>query len=48
MDGGVYFTVAQHFNIGAEVRYSMADVDIAGVDADAGGLHVGLLLGYHW
>lgn len=48
LDGGVYFTLAQHFNIGAEIRYSKADITIAGVDGDAGGLHFGLLLGYHW
>jgi opacity protein-like surface antigen len=48
LGGGVYFTLGGHFNLGLEVRYSDADVTIAGVDANAGGTHYGLLAGYHW
>lgn len=46
--GGVYWTLAEHFNIGLEGKYSSADVTLFGVNADAGGGHFGLLLGYHW
>ena len=46
--GGVYFTLAEHFNLGLEFKYSSADVTIAGVDVNAGGNHFGLLAGYHW
>jgi opacity protein-like surface antigen len=48
LGGGVYFTLGEHFNLGLEVKYSKADVTIAGVDTDAGGTHFGLLAGYHW
>jgi hypothetical protein len=48
LNGGVYWTLARVFNLGLDLRYSKAEVTIAGVDADAGGTHVGLLLGYHW
>jgi opacity protein-like surface antigen len=46
--GGLYFTIAERFNIGADARYSTADVTLAGIDVDAGGGQIGLLLGYHW
>jgi len=46
--GGVYWTLAEHFNIGFDVRWSKAEVTFYGVDGEAGGSHVGLLLGYHW
>jgi opacity protein-like surface antigen len=48
LGGGVYFTLGQHFNIGLELKYSTANVNIAGVDVNAGGTHFGLLAGYHW
>lgn len=48
LDGGVKFAVTPNFNVGLEIRYSKADVTIAGVDADAGGWHIGGLVGYHW
>lgn len=46
--GGVYFTLAGHFNIGLDLRVSRAEVEVAGVDTDAGGDHLGVILGYHW
>ena len=48
LGGGVYFTLGDHFNLGLELKYSKADVTIAGVDTDAGGNHFGILAGYHW
>ncbi|MGE5172432.1 MAG: outer membrane protein [Betaproteobacteria bacterium] len=48
LDGGLYFTLGQHFNLGFELKYSDADVTIAGINVKAGGTHVGLLAGYHW
>ncbi len=48
LGGGVYFTLAEHFNLGFELKYSDASVTIAGVDVNAGGTHIGLLAGYHW
>ncbi len=45
---GIFGTLAKHFNIGLDLRYSAADLTIEGVDIQAGGTHIGLLLGYHW
>ena len=46
--GGAYVTLAEHFNIGAQVRYSWAELELFDVDVAAGGWHVGGLIGYHW
>jgi hypothetical protein len=48
INGGVYWTIGTSFNIGLDLRYSKAEVTVVGVDAEAGGGHAGLLLGYHW
>ncbi len=48
LNGGVYWTLGQHFNLGLDLRYSQADVTLFGIDADAGGTHAGIILGYHW
>ena len=48
LGGGIYWTLAEHFNIGFEGKVSSADVTLFGVDADAGGTHIGLLAGFHW
>jgi opacity protein-like surface antigen len=48
LNGGIYWTLGLHFNLGVDLRYSDADVTIAGVDGEAGGSTAGLLLGYHW
>jgi hypothetical protein len=48
VEGGIYWTLAEHFNIGFDVRWSKAEVTFYGVDGEAGGTHAGLLLGYHW
>lgn len=48
INGGVYWSLRDAFNVGIDLRYSDADVSFAGVDANAGGVHAGLLLGYHW
>ena len=48
LNGGVYFTLGQHFNVGLDLRYSEAEVTLFGIDGEAGGTHAGLILGYHW
>jgi hypothetical protein len=47
-DGGVYFTLFEHFNLGVDVRWSAAEVNLFEVDGEAGGWHVGGLIGFHW
>jgi hypothetical protein len=44
---GAYVTLARHFNLGADFRYTHARVDI-GETVNAGGFHFGLLVGFHW
>ena len=46
--GGVYWTLADHFNIGLEAAFSTAEVTLFDLDADAGGGHFGVLAGFHW
>ena len=54
VDAGVFWTLGKRFNIGVDVRWSEAKVDLdfgSGVvakDINAGGLHYGLLLGFGW
>ena len=53
LGGGIFWRLGQRFNIGGDLRWSTADLepDVAGVtvgELDAGGLHVGLLLGFGW
>ena len=48
LNGGVYWTLGQHFNLGLQARYSKAEVTLAGIDGEAGGTHAGIMLGYHW
>jgi len=47
-DGGAYVTLGGHFNIGVDVRWSKAEVTLFNIDGEAGGWHVGMLIGYHW
>jgi opacity protein-like surface antigen len=48
LNGGIYWTLARSFNVGFDVRYSRAKVTLFGTEVEAGGGHVGLLVGYHW
>lgn len=48
LNGGVYWTLGQHFNLGLQARYSKAEVQFLGVDIEAGGTTVAVMLGYHW
>jgi hypothetical protein len=47
-DGGVFWRLGQRFNIGFDVRLSAAEVELFQVDTEAGGSHLGLLLGWGW
>lgn len=46
--GGVYVTLADHLNLGVDLRFSGAEVTLYDVDGAAGGAHLGVLLGYHF
>jgi len=48
LNGGVYWTIGQHFNLGLQARYSQAEVTLFGANVEAGGTHAGIMLGYHW
>jgi opacity protein-like surface antigen len=45
---GTYYAVTPHFNLGLDVRYSKAEVTLFDQDREAGGLNVGITIGYHW
>lgn len=54
LSGGTLWTLPNGFNVGAELRYSDADVDLTSEGFiskqrfDAGGFHMNVMLGYHW
>jgi len=48
VNGGIYWTLAEHFNIGFDLRWSKAEVTLLGIKGEAGGTHAGVLVGYHW
>jgi opacity protein-like surface antigen len=45
---GFYWRPITHLNIGIDIRTSGGDVELFGEDLEAGGIHAGLLVGYHW
>ena len=45
---GAYYAVTPRFNVGLDVRYSKAEVNLFDIDRKAGGLNAGLTIGYHW
>ncbi len=48
LQGGVYWTLYEHLNVGVELKYSYAGVDLFGIDRNGGGYHFGGLIGYHY
>ncbi len=54
LGGGLFWRLGQRFNIGGDVRWSSAEVSPDSIDPElaaeleAGGLHIGLLLGFGW
>lgn len=46
--GGIMFTIADHLNLGVNVRYSKAEAELYGYDTSGGGLHYQALIGYHF
>ena len=45
---GTYYAVTPSFNIGVDVRYSIAEVTLFNQEREAGGVNAGLTAGYHW
>lgn len=45
---GIYKTLWRHFNLGVDVRYSDAKIKHYDENRNAGGFHIGLILGYCW
>jgi len=48
VNGGIFWTLASYLNLGFELGYSKATVDVYDVDAEAGGGHALFLVGFHW
>lgn len=48
-EGGIYWELERHFNIGTEFLWSWAEIPYGlGQLANAGGIHFEMILGYHW
>jgi len=45
---GTYWNVTERFVVGADLRYTNADVKLAGKKVDAGGLNAGISVGLSW
>ncbi|AJQ97014.1 outer membrane beta-barrel protein [Gynuella sunshinyii] len=45
---GVQVNLSRQFKMGVDVRYSYAEVNLAGDDRNGGGINAGISLGYHW
>jgi hypothetical protein len=48
VDAGIYLAVTTHLSIGAELRYSWAEVDLGPERLNTGGLTAGALVGFRW
>ncbi|MBJ7539592.1 outer membrane protein [Marinomonas transparens] len=45
---GTYWNITDLFVVGLDMRYTQAEVEIAGKDVDAGGVNAGFTLGLNW
>ncbi len=45
---GIRYLISDQLSLGLDLRYSWVEVTLLDVDGDAGGVHLGILLGYHW
>ncbi len=48
LGGGVFWTLNSVFNVGLDAKLSSAGVRLFGDRKNAGGLHLGMLMGLHW
>ena len=53
LNGGIKWVIGEHFNLGGDVRWEKAELDVEDdlnnpVDIEAGGLGYAVLLGYRW
>jgi len=48
VDCGAYWVLFNHVNIGANLIYSKAEIEIADEKIDAGGFHTLVFAGFHW
>jgi hypothetical protein len=46
VNGGIFWRLGRRFNIGFEARISRAEITILDFDGEAGGDHLGLILGF--
>jgi len=53
LNGGIKWVIGEHFNLGGDVRWEKAELDVEDdlgnpTNVEAGGLGYGVLLGYRW
>jgi hypothetical protein len=47
-EGGVYWELERHFNVGLVTLWSWAEIPFEIESINAGGMHLQMLVGYHW
>lgn len=45
---GSYYEMSDHFQLGVDLSYSKAKVDLSGIERNTGGLQTVFTVGYHW
>lgn len=45
---GAYYAITPNLNLGFDLRYSKAEVNLFDQGRESGGLNVGVTIGYHW
>lgn len=48
LDGGIFWRLGRKFNLGLEARFSSAELGFTGREVQAGGVSLGLILGWGW
>ncbi len=46
--GGVFWRIGSRFELGGQIRYNTAEVEVADEEIDIGGLEYGIILGWGW
>lgn len=45
---GFYWVITESFHLGMNAQYSWAEIELFDKDLNAGGIHLNMIIGYHW
>ena len=45
---GVYWNLTKRFHTGINAQYTWGEIELFGKDLNAGGIHLNVIIGYHW